>query len=155
MKNKRMTIKHHKKSNAHIESKLDVALKSSFLSILFTAGVSLALLFASTAAALMTYDPTAFATPVGYISKFMSAFLGGFICSKIDKRSPYLTSALTGCAFVLLSILFSFALSHTLASGMNMWTRLAIHTLSFALFPVGTIVGVKSAKPKRKTKRRR
>lgn len=155
MKSKRISAKLHQKSNSHVESKLDTALKSSFLSILITAGVSLALLFASTAAALMTDDPTAFISPIGYVVKFISAFLGGFICSKLDRRSPYLTSALTGCAYVLLSMLFSFTLSHTLASGMNIWTRLALHVLSFALFPVGTIVGVKSEKSQHKKKRRR
>ena len=155
MKNKRILVKHHKKTNAHVENKPDMALKSSFLGILFTAGISLALLFASTAAALMTDDPTSLASPIGYVSKFLSAFLGGFICSKIDKRSPYLTSAFTGGSFVLLSMLFSFAFSHTFASGMNIWAKLGLHALSFALFPVGTIAGIKSGKSQHKKKRRR
>ena len=155
MKKQRIPLKRHKNSNAIVESKLDTALKSSFLGILFTAGVSLALLFASTAAALMTDDPTAFASPIGYVSAFLSAFIGGFICSKIDKRAPYLVSALTGCAFVLLSMLFSFAIPHTHASGMPLSLRLSLHGLTFLLFPIGTLVGVKASKPQRKIKKRR
>ena len=155
MKSKRIADKHSKRRNITVENKINVALKSSFLGILFTAGISLAMLFASTAAALMTDDPLSFATPVGYAVKFASAFLGGLICSKIDKRSPYLTSALTGCGFVLLSMLFSIVLSHTLASGMNIWLRLTLHVLSFVTFLVGTVTGVKSSKPKRKIKKRR
>ena len=155
MKNQRIPLKRHVKNSATMESKLDTALKSSFLGILFTAGVSLALLFASTAAALMTDDPTAFASPIGYVSAFISAFLGGFICSKIDKRAPYLVSAITGCAFVLLSMLFSFAIPHTHASGMPLSLRLCLHGLTFLLFPIGTLVGVKASKPQRKIKKRR
>ena len=78
MKKQRIPLKRHAKNSATMESKLDTALKSSFLGILFTAGVSLALLFASTAAALMTDDPTALAPPIGYVSAFLSAFFGGF-----------------------------------------------------------------------------
>ena len=155
MKKQRIPLKHRKKNSTTPQSKLDTALKSSFLGILFTAGVSLALLFASTAVALITDDPTTLASPIGYVSAFLSAFLGGFICSKIDKRSPYLVSALTGCAFVLLSMLFSFAIPHTLDSGMKIGLRLCLHALSFLLFPLGTIVGVKASKPQRKAKKRR
>ena len=155
MKNKRIYLKHHKNCNSKVESKIDIALKSSFLSILFTAGVSLAILFASTAAALMTDDPTTFASPIGYISTYISSFLGGLICSKTNKDAPYLTSAFTGCAFVLLSMLFSFALPHTLASGMNIGARLGLHTLSFLMFPLGTLAGVKSSKSRHKSKKRK
>ena len=151
MQNKRTAANHHKKSATRMESKVDTALKSSFLGILFTAGVSLALLFASTAAALMTYDPTAFVDFIGYASIFIASFFGGFICSKLDKNSPYLVGILTGVGFVILSMLLSFALPHSLASGMKILTRLGIHALSFVLFPIGTLIGVKSSKPKRKS----
>ena len=155
MKNKRMPTRHNKKSHTKIEGTLDAALKSSFLGILFSAGISLALLFACTAAALMTDDPTAFVDPLGYGILFVSSFLGGFICSKLDKHSPYLVSILCGAGFVILSMLFSLALPHSLASGTKILTRLCLHALSFALFPVGTIFAVKSSKPKRKIKKRR
>ena len=155
MKNKRTLVKHHKNSASTMESKVDTALKSSFLGILFTAGVSLALLFASTAAALMTDDPISLVEPIGYVAKFIAAFLGGFICSKIDNRAPYMTSAIVGGAFVLLSMLFSLALPHSLASGMKNGVCLALHLLSFVMFPTGALVGVKASKPKRKIKKRR
>lgn len=155
MKNKKLANKSNKKSTSKTESKVDAALKSSFLGILFTAGVSLAILFASTAAALMTDDPISLVEPIGYVSAFASALLGGFICSKIDKRSPYLVSAICGAGFVLLSMLFALALPHTLDSGMKIWTRLLLHTLSFVLFPAGALVGVKASKSKRKSKPRK
>ena len=155
MKNKRTVIHHSKKSPAKMKGTLDTALKSSFLGILISAGIGLALLFASTAAALMTDDPTAFVEPIGYVSIFVTSFLGGFLCSKLDKRSPYLVSILCGAEFVILSMLFSFTLPHSLASGMNIWTRLALHAISFALFPVGTLVTVKASKPKRNKVRKR
>ena len=155
MKNKRFAIKHKPKSSAKVEGAIDTALKSSFLGILISAGVGLALLFASTAAALMTDDPTAFVDPVGYVSLFVTSFLGGFICSKLNKCAPYLVSILCGAEFVILSMLFSLALPHSLASGMNIWTRLALHALSLILFPLGTLVSVKSSKPKRNKARKR
>lgn len=152
MKNKRSTINKGRKNGSSVENKIDTALKSSFLGILFTAGVSLAIIFASTAAALMTDDPTALVAPIGYISTFVSSFLGGVICYKLNKNAPYLTSAITGCAFVLLSMLFSFSLPHSLASGMKIFVRLGLHTISYTLFPLGALVGVKASKPKRKIK---
>ena len=155
MKNKRLHVQSNKKSSAAMEGKIDTALKSSFLGILFTAGVSLAMLFASTAAALMTDDPLSLVEPIGYVSAFTSAFFGGFICSKIDKRAPYMTSAIVGGAFVLLSMLFSLALPHSLASGMKIWLRLLLHALSFVLFPIGTLAGIKASKSKRKIKPRK
>ena len=155
MKSRRTLVKHHKNNSSKTETKVDTALKSSFLGILFTAGVSLALLFASTAAALMTDDPISLVEPIGYVAKFIAAFLGGFICSKIDKRTPYMTCAIVGCTFILLSMLFSLALPHSLASGMKIGVRLVLHALSFVMFPVGALVGVKASKPKRKIKKRR
>ena len=155
MKNKRTSVKHNKRSIQRIEGTLDTALKSSFLGILISAGVGLALLFASTAAALMTDDPTAFVDPIGYVSIFVTSFIGGFICSKIDRHSPYLVSIICGAGFVILSILFSLALPHSFASGMTVGIRLALHALSFILFPLGALGAVKAAKPQRKAKKRR
>lgn len=149
MKNKRTVIHHSKKSPAKMEGTLDTALKSSFLGILISAGIGLALLFASTAAALMTDDPTEFVEPIGYVSIFVTSFLGGFVCSKLDKRSPYLISILSGAGFVIFSMLCSIALPHTLASGMNICIRLCLHALSFLLFPLGALVSIKANKPNR------
>lgn len=155
MQNKRIPVKHHKKRISKTEGKLDASLKSSFLGLLITAGISLALLFASTAAALMTDDPLAFIDLAGYGSVFISAFFGGFACSKINKHSPYLVSILSGAGFVITSMLFSLALPHSLASGMKILVRLGLHTLSFALFPIGALIGVKASKQKRKSQKRR
>ena len=152
MKSKRTPAKHLKNYKTQADKKLDTALKSSFLGVLFTAGISLALLFASTAAALMTDDPTSLVDFIGYASIFVSAFFGGFVCSKLDKTSPYLVGILTGAGFVIISILFSLVLPHSLASGMKILPRIGLHVLSFALFPIGTFIGVKSSKPKHKNK---
>lgn len=155
MKNKRTPVKHHKKSTHGSDATINTALKSSFLGLLITAGISLALLFASTAAALMTDDPTALVTPIGYVSAFISAFFGGFACSKLNKKAPYLVAILCGAGFVILSMLISFALPHTLNSGMNIWLRLCLHALSFVMFPLGALISIKASKPKRKSKKRR
>lgn len=155
MQNKRNSIRRNKKNTIKAERAIDTALKSSFLGMLISAGVGLALLFASTAAALMTDDPTAFIDPIGYVSVFITSFLGGFICSKLDKSSPYLVGIICGAGFVVFSMLLSFALPHSLSSGMNIGMRLCLHVLSFLLFPIGTLVGVKSAKPRHKPKKRR
>lgn len=155
MKNTRYSHKPSKKNLTKKDEALKKALKSSFLGILITSGISLALLFASTAAALMTDDPTAFIEPTGYVSALVTAFLGGFICSKIDKQSPYLVGIISGAGFVIISVLLSFTLPHSLASGMNIWLRLCLHAITFILFPIGTLIGIKSSKPKHKVRKRR
>ena len=137
------------------EGPLDKTFKSSFLGILITVGIGFTIMFASTAAALLTDDPTSFIDPVGYISIFLTSFLGGFVCSKINKQSPYLVALLCGADFVIFSMLFSFVLPHSFSSGMNIQTRLLLHLLSFVLFPVGALVGIKASKPQRKTRKRR
>ncbi len=150
MKNKKI-----KRKSPQNETTLDKTLKSTLWSLLITACISIALLLLGTAAAYFTSDPTAFVDPVGYVAMGLSAFLGGFAASKLNKRAPYLTSVLTGAGFVLLSMLLSFVLPHSLASGMDIWTRLALHALSLAIFPLGALTGVKSAsKPKHKRLRR-
>ncbi len=154
MQKKRLPTKHNKKSPSQSGAAINTALKSSFLGLLITVGSSLAMLFATTAAALMTDDPTAFVDVAGFASLFISSFIGGFICPKLNKQAPYLVSFLCGAGFVALIMLSSLAMPHSLDSGMNIWTRLCLYALSFALFPVGTIVAIKSSRPKRKSKRR-
>jgi hypothetical protein len=51
-------------------------------------------------------------------------------------------------------MLISFAIPHSLASGMSIWEKLLLHLLSFAAFPIGAILGVKASKPKKRRKRK-
>ena len=149
----------HKKAKRHTpnnESSLENTLKNALYCLLLSFGIGLALLLIGTAIALATPDPTALIDPIGYVSVFLTAFLGGFAASKLNKRYPYLTSILCGAGFVLISFLVSFTLSHTLASGMDIWARLLIHTLTFLTFPLGALVGVKEAeKSNHKKKKKR
>ena len=143
---------HHKvKSN---ETTLEGALRLGGIGLLLTFATALALLLISTAAALATPDPTAFTEPVGYVCAFVTALLGGIFCSKLNVRAPYLTSAFCGLGFMLASMLFSLAISHTLASGLSTFARLGIHASTLLCFPLGALIGVKSA-PKSPKKRRK
>ena len=155
MQKKRLSAKHNKNTPSQSGAALNTALKSSFLGILITVGSSLAMLLATTAAALMTDDPTAFVNVAGFASLFVSSFIGGFVCPKLNKQAPYLVSLLCGAGFVALIMLSSLALPHSLDSGMHPLTRLCLYALVFALFPAGTIVAIKSSRPKQKRKIRR
>lgn len=155
MKNQRVAHNKVRRNTLKKDSAMDKTIKSSFIGILITVGVSFTIMLANTAAALLTDDPTAFVTPVGYISPFVCALLGGFACSKLNKSSPYLTSAICACGFILLSMLFSFALPHSLASDINPLMRIGLHTLRIVTFLMGTLLGVKSAaNPQKKRKRK-
>ena len=148
------TSKKKRHHNARkVETSLDKTLHSALYSLLIAIGVSLGLLLIGSAVALQTSDPTALVDPIGYVSLFITAFLGGFAASKLNKHSPYLASILCGGAFILLSMLFSLALPHTLDSGMNVWSRLFLHALTLFTFPVGTFAGIKGSKPQRKKRR--
>ncbi len=146
-------IKHTKPSNKG--TGFDKTLKSCGISILAALGIDAALLLLGTAAALATPDPLAFVEPVGYVTLFIGAFFGGFAAAKINKRAPLQTSLACGVAIILLSRLTSFALPHSLASGMGIWFRLGLHVLSLALFPVGAIVSIKASRPKKSKPRRK
>ena len=156
MKNQRTVHKSVRKNTLKKDSAIDKTLKSSFLGILVTVGVGFALMFASTAAALLTDDPTAFVTPIGCVLPFVCAILGGFICSKLNKSSPYLVSLLCGGGVVLLSLVASFLLPHSLSTGTNIGTRLLLNALTLAAFPLGTLISIKASnsnKPKHKKRR--
>lgn len=150
MKKKKIKRTSHKSQSA-----LDNALKSTLFSLAVTIAISLAMLLLCTGIALATPDPTALVEPIGYVTPFVTAFLGGFACSKLNKSAPYPSSLLTGAGFVLLSMFLSFALPHSLASGLNIFSRLALHALSFLLFPLGTLIGVKASRTSHTLKRKK
>ena len=156
MKKQRAVHKSVRKSAIKKDTPMDKTLKSSFVGILATVGVGLALMFASTAAALLTDDPTAFVTPIGYVLPFVCAFLGGFVCSKLNKSSPYLVSLICGSAIVLLTLVASFLVPPSLSTGTNIGTRLLLNALTLATFPLGTLISIKASnnnKPKHKKRR--
>ena len=144
----------HKKTLKR-NSSLDKTLKSSFLGILITVGIGFSLMLASTAAAFLTDDPTAFIAPIGHVLPFVCAFLGGFICSKLNKPSPFLTSIICGFGFFILSMLVSFLLPSTLSSDVKIWVRICLHLATVLTFPLGAFASIKSSKPQHKIKRRR
>ena len=157
MKNKKLIHKKKTGSSISNQSSIDKLISSTIIGLSITIGISLAILLLSTAIAISLPDPLALIDPIGYTSIFVASFLGGFACSKINKRSPYLTSIVCGSAFVVFSMLISFAIPHTLSSGMNIWTRLGLHTLSLIMFPFGSLIELKSSRKtysKKKKKRK-
>lgn len=155
---KNQSIRRHSPSrdtgkNQSVSNRL---IKSLPLSLLITFSIGIILLLGATAAAFLTSDPTSLVDPIGYVTLFATSFLGGFVASKISKRDPYLLSLLTGAGFVVLSMLFSFALPHSLSSGMELWVRLLLHLASFSTFPIGALAGIKaSVSPRRKSRKKR
>lgn len=148
-------IKRKRRNTQGVEDTLDKTLKNAFFGLLISAGISLLLLLVGTAAAFFTGDPTALVEPLGYVILFISTFFGGFACGKLNRRSPLLTSALCGFGFVILSMLISFVLPHTLASHLEAWQRLLMHLASFLCFPLGAIANKKAdKKPKKRRKTR-
>ena len=131
------------------------ALVSSGWSLIITLVISTFLLLIATALTMLYEDPTSLADTVGYVCLYVSAFLGGFAASKIEKSVPYLTSLFCGLFFVLLSMLCSIAIPHTFSSGISLLARFGMHTLSLILFPIGTLAGVKGSKKSHKIKKKK
>ena len=154
MKNKKTKHSRAKLTSQNNKTTLDKLFSSSIIGLAITVGISLTVLLLGTAIAISLPDPLALVDPTGYVSLFLSAFFGGFACSKLNKRSPYIASVLCGCGFVLLSMLVSMCIPHTLASGMDIPTRLALHSLSLAAFPIGAFAGIKGGKKSKPKKRR-
>ena len=155
MKNQRTVHKSVRKSTIKRDTPMDRTLKSSFIGILATVGIGLALMFASTAAALLTDDPTAFVDPIGYILPFVCAFLGGFVCSKLNKSSPYHVSLICGGATVLITLAASFLVPPSLSTGSNIGARLLFNLLTLATFPIGTLISIKASKSNKPKRKRR
>lgn len=129
-------------------------LKASFLGLLITLCIALALLLIGTAVAFYTGDPLSFVDPIGYTSLFLSAFLGGYICSKLNRASPYLTSLLTAVLFIFTLMICAFALPHTLDSGIELAHRSMLYAAAFLMFPVGALVSTRAQRPSRQAKRK-
>ena len=155
MKNKKTKHSRAKLTSQNNQTTLDKLFSSSIIGLAITVGISLTVLLLGTAIAISLPDSLALVDPIGYVSLFISAFFGGFSCSKLNKRSPYIASMLCGCGFVLLSMLVSICIPHTLASGMDILTRLVLHTLSLAAFPIGALAGIKGSKNTLRKKRRK
>lgn len=149
MKNKN---RNHKSTHKN-ESTLDRTFRTSLLALIITVCISALLVFASAFVVSLTDDPLIFIEPVGYVALYLASFFGGFASSKLNKASPYLTSLLCGAGFVLLSMLLSLCLPHTLASGLTILYRLLLHLLSMLCFPVGALAGIKAAKSPSKHKK--
>lgn len=136
------------------DTPLDKALRSTIYGALFTVAIGMFLLLASTAIALALPDPTSLTIPIGYFTRFATAFFGGFACAKLNKHSPYLTSLLCGAVFTALTFILSLALPHTLDSGMDIWQSIILYALSFFTFPAGALAGIKASKPTKKRRKR-
>ena len=154
MKTKKINRKHIT-PNSRSENSTDALLKASLISLFVTALISLLLMLVATGIAISLSDPLSLVEPIGYVSLYLSAFFGGFAASKINKHSPYLTSTFCGIGFVILTMIISFAIPHSLASGMNIPTRLCLHALSLATFPIGALAGVKGSKKSRPKRKKR
>ena len=147
-------IKRKHTSGSH-GSSLSKTARFAAIGLLITLSVAAALMLAGAAISMRTPDPAALADPIGYVSLFISAFLGGFACPKLNRGSAYPSSLLCGTLFVLLSMLFSAALPHSLSSGEAIPVKLALHAASLLTFPLGTFVGIKASAGKRRTPHRR
>ena len=135
------------------ESPLDRTLRSALVALVITACISALLVFVGAFVVSLTDDPLIFIEPVGYVTLYLASFFGGFASSKLNKSSAFLTSLLCGAGFVLISMLLSLCLPHTLASGLTVLHRLLLHLLSLACFPVGALAGIKAAKSPSKHKK--
>ena len=155
MKNTRSNHKQHTFSKQKDQSKFDAIINSALLGVLITIGISLLLLLFATAIAISFPDPLSLISPIGYVSLFVSAFFGGFVCSKLNKRAAYLSSTLCGCIFVIISMIISFAIPHTLASEIDIFTRILLHLLSLLTFPLGALAGIKGSKPVKSIRRKK
>ena len=59
-------------------------MQSSALGLLITLIIAIALLLLGSLVAYYSNDPSAFIEPIGYVTPFISAILGGFACSKLN-----------------------------------------------------------------------
>lgn len=118
-------------------------------SVSVTLLISMILLLLSSLAAYFSKDPASLIPPLGLLSSFVAAFLGGLVAVRIHGRSALLCGLSNGILFSALMLLASlFFRPH--ATGYSALVSCILH-VSFLLISVaGGYLGLKKGKPKKK-----
>lgn len=106
-------------------------MKCALCALPVTAIVGLLLLFATTALLLMTKDPNRYHTVVGFISIYVTAFLGGMIATRLyGRRSPLFCGLTEALLLILLTgvvaLFLPDALKNDLSGGIAVLTRVLL-----------------------------
>lgn len=151
-KSKRKTAVH---GSANGDTPKKRVLRASALGFFITLLIGLVLLLSGTAVALYSGDPSAFTEPVGYTALYTVALLGGAICPVLDRSSPYLVCALSSGGAAVVHCLAALALPHSLASGMELTTQIAMRAAYVAAAFLGCTVAIKLGRSSARKKKRR
>ena len=155
-KNNHRTAVLRRNAKASEDNTLIKTLKASLWGLVITVAVSFLLLLIGTAVAYSTSDPSSLIDPISYVSLYMASFFGGFACAKLNRRAPYLSSAMTSGAFILLGVLVSLIVPYSEHSLDSAWVGLTLRLLTLLVFFIGTLIGLKQGgAPKKRPQKRR
>lgn len=123
----------------------------SSISTIATFVSSIILIFIFSAIATSSKDPLSLIPLFGIISLMPSMFIGGFICIKRVKESPFICGLVCGASFVITATLLSLIIVGLPSSGYAFLQHFALRIAAVFFSVLGAIVG----NVKRKSKRRR
>lgn len=128
---KRKAARRHRTPDSSGAISLSATAKHTLIALPITAAVGLLLLLVSCVLLMMTKDPNRYHVPVGYAVLYLTAFLGGMIGARLNRRhAPILAGLGLGFFMILLitvsALLMPNAWRSEVSGGIALITRLAI-----------------------------
>ena len=146
-KNQHALIRKEKDETPFFKKAISSALISSMATILS----SLFLLSILSIFALKSPDPLSIIPIFGLISIMPSMFIGGYICSKIVKKSPVVCGIASGATTTAMTSILSLILTGIPSSGYGFFILITLHASAILFSVLGALTGnLKSKKSKRR-----
>ena len=125
------------------------SIKIACKALLFTVAIGLGILLVASLLVYFYKDPAPLLLPIGLLASALTAFLGGMVAGRMQRRALLASGLLNGVLFCVLMLLLSPMLrsqAHAYSSGLS--------ALMHAVFLLLSVLGALSA-PKKPTKRKR
>ena len=97
-----------------------------------------------------TADPIRYVTPTAFSALYLSALIGGFVATGLNKCSALLCGICVGSMLAAFGFLVSLAVDSSLASGMTLTNSILLRLVIIVCSTIGAYIGVIKKTPDRK-----
>ena len=130
-------------------------LRCSAIGAAFSIGIALFLGVIASLILFKTNDPLKFIVPSALSILYISTLLGGYISSRINKRSPILCGLLSSLFVLVFSLLVSLFVPVSLSSGYDIFSAIGSRLAVIVSSLVGAFIGTNYNKSRNSKKKRR
>lgn len=156
MKHQRKNSKDKRKSRLNIPSTARGGfLRCSVLGAISSLGIAILLGVVVSIILFKTSDPLKFIVPSALSILYISTMLGGYIASRINKRSPIICGLLSSLFVLLFSLLVSLFVPVSHSSGYDIFSAIGLRLAVIVSSVVGAFIGTNYNKSKNTKKKRK